>query len=375
VDRLERLVNLLVALLDTPRPLSREELRERVGGYNADEANFRRNFERDKERLREIGIPVVTEPMDPRLPDGPVGYRVPRDLYELPDPGLDEREMAALTLATSNVAFEGSGQGAVAMALLKLAAANPVPTAAEVSGEDVPASARPRALAPERGAPGSDGVEGGEAGRAREAGKAARHAHPQDGRGALAPLVDMPVGPDLASFFSAVTQRRPVQFVYHGVARRVDPYRLSFREGKWYLSGFDYSRGGERVFRADRVTGPVEVGAAAAKFDRPEGRLSGPPPPWRLGDDEELLVELRVDAAQAGWARHAVGEEAAAVDEPDGSVRLKVPVTNRRAFRTFVLGLLEHAEVLGPPEVREEIAQWLRDIAAGGGASATRGSN
>ncbi len=65
MDRLERLVNLVVALLDTRRPLTREELRERVGGYTDDEDNFRRNFERDKDLLRQMGIPVVTEAARP----------------------------------------------------------------------------------------------------------------------------------------------------------------------------------------------------------------------------------------------------------------------------------------------------------------------
>ena len=69
MDRLERLVNLVVALLDTRRPLSRQEVRQRVGGDSDDEDNFHRNFERDKELLRQMGIPVVTEPIDPARPE------------------------------------------------------------------------------------------------------------------------------------------------------------------------------------------------------------------------------------------------------------------------------------------------------------------
>ena len=44
---------------------------------------------------------------------------------------------------------------------------------------------------------------------------------------------------------------------------------------------------------------------------------------------------------------------------PDGSVVLRFPVTNRAGFRSFVLGFLEHAEVLGPPDLREELITWL----------------
>ncbi len=123
MDRLERLVNLVVALLDTRRPLSRQEVRQRVGGYSEDEDNFHRNFERDKDLLRQMGIPVVSEPIDPSRPDAGTGYRVPRDLYELPDAGLDEDELVALGLAASAVAFEGMAQSSTTTALWKLAGA------------------------------------------------------------------------------------------------------------------------------------------------------------------------------------------------------------------------------------------------------------
>jgi hypothetical protein len=83
VDRLERLVNLVAALLDSERPLTREELRTRVGGYAADDEAFRRNFERDKDALRRMGMPVVAEPLERDPGEEQVGYRVPRDRYEL----------------------------------------------------------------------------------------------------------------------------------------------------------------------------------------------------------------------------------------------------------------------------------------------------
>ena len=47
---------------------------------------------------------------------------------------------------------------------------------------------------------------------------------------------------------------------------------------------------------------------------------------------------------------------------PDGSVVLAGHVTNRSAFRSFVLGFLDHAEVLGPPELRAEMVSWLEAL-------------
>ena len=227
MDRLERLVNLVVALLDTRRPLSRQELRQRVGGYSDDEDNFHRNFERDKDLLRQMGIPVVTEPIDPARPEAGTGYRVPRDLYELPDPGLDEDELVALGLAASAVAFEGVGAEA----------------------------RRPR---PCGSWPGASG-----AGSSRARPPVA----PPGG-----PLADVPVDEAVATLFAGVTERRVVRFGYNGLRRGGStPTRLSYREGQWYLAGFDHGREAERLFRTDRIGGPVELEGAAGAFAPPAG--------------------------------------------------------------------------------------------------------
>jgi predicted DNA-binding transcriptional regulator YafY len=317
VDRLERLVNLVAALLSADRPMSREELRTRVGGYADDDEAFRRNFERDKDVLRQMGMPLVLEALDPIQPDGPQGYRIPRDRYELPDPGLAEDELAALHLAASAVAVEGAwGKSASTTALWKLGAAG------DVSSVD---SAR-TTVSP-------------------------------------AAFAELPGGEPLAVLFGAVAARQRVRFDYRGETRDVDPWRLSYRNGQWYLAGFDHARGDSRTYRLDRMArAPEPVGEPGA-FARPAGGGGAPPPPWLLGDEDEVVAELLVDPIQADWVGGAVGPEAVAERRPDGSVLLKLPVTNRRAFRSFVLGFLDHAEVLGPPVLREDVIGWLSGLA------------
>ena len=39
-------------------------------------------------------------------------------------------------------------------------------------------------------------------------------------------------------------------------------------------------------------------------------------------------------------------------------------VTNWPAFRSFVIGFLDHAEVLGPPDQRAEMVTWLSAVAS-----------
>ena len=326
MDRLERLVNLVAALLDADRPLSRDEVRVRVGGYSDDNDAFRRNFERDKDLLRQMGMPLTVEPLDTGRPEGPTGYRIPRDRYQLPDPGLADDELAALHLAASAVDIEGAwGRSAATTALWKLAAA----TGERGSGHPAEAAAPPMAV----------------------------------------PTLELPAGERVAVLFGAIADRRRVRFGYRGGdLREIDPWRLSFRNGQWYLAGFDHSRDESRTFRLDRIeTMPEPVGAAAA-FDRPPAASAAPPPAWQLGEDEQIVATLLVDATQAEWAVGAVGAGATAPPperRSDGSVVLTVPVTNMAAFRGFVLGFLDHAEILGPPELVDDMVSWLRSQAVG----------
>lgn len=311
MDRLERLVNLVAALIDTPRPLSRAEIGERIEGYSSDPDAFRRNFERDKDLLRQMGLPVVTE-----IPEGgsgeDAGYRIPRELYELPDPGLDEAELAALRLAASVVQMEGEWSDALVLALRKL---------------------------------------GGAA---------------DDGAGRVSPgQAAVPSEAAAAAAFAAVGERRQVRFTYRGEDRLVDPWRLSFHRGHWYLAGLDHGRGEERLFRLDRVDGQLEAVGPPAAFARPTVAEASPPPPWRMGDDEEQLARVWFDAEQATWAAQQLGPAATMEPHPDGSATFEVAVTNAAALRSFVLGYLDHAEILGPPELRESMVDWLSSIGAG----------
>jgi proteasome accessory factor B len=312
VDRLERLVNLVAALLDANRPLTRDEVRSRVGGYAEDDEAFRRNFERDKDLLRQMGMPLVLEPLDPLRPDSPVGYHIPRDRYELPDPGLADDELAALHLAASAVELEGAlGREAATTALWKLAA--------------TPGVGSERVAAPA--------------------------------------VAEVPADARVTVVFGAVAGRQRIRFRYRDTDREVDPWRLSYRKGQWYLAGWDHGRQDSRTYRLDRLQGdPVPVGEPGA-FARPIRTDAGTPPPWQLGDDDEVVAEVLVDATQADWAAAEVGEAAVAERWPDGSIVLKLAVTNNEALRSFVLGFLDHAEVLGPPALRDQMIGWLLQVA------------
>ena len=84
---------------------------------------------------------------------------------------------------------------------------------------------------------------------------------------------------------------------------------------------------------------------------------------WEHGVEEVVTGRVLVDAAVAKWALQHVGPDHVVEERPDGAVVMELPVTNRAAFRSFVLGFLDHAEVLDPPELRAEIVDWLTELA------------
>ena len=107
---LERLLNLLACLLTAERPVPAEEIRYTVAGYeNKTDEAFHRMFERDKDLLREMGIPLELQPTD--VWEVEFGYVLPPDEYQLEDPGLTDEERTALWLAVQIVRLGGQPQG------------------------------------------------------------------------------------------------------------------------------------------------------------------------------------------------------------------------------------------------------------------------
>lgn len=303
--KLERLLNLTALLLDTPRPITADQIRSQLEVYPSDEAAFRRAFERDKDELRSMGIPLRVEKVPGTMP-AIDGYRIPREEYALRDPGLTTAELAALHLAASAVQVEGlpATEG-----LLKLGG-----IVADGSTSDL-------------------GIH-------------------------VAPL---PADPNLAILFAAVSARHAVTFRYNDEDRTVDPYRLDFQRGRWYLSGYDHARADERNFRLDRIASAVESGGGST-FAPPEttvpGRARGA---WELGAEEPVRAVVRIEGPAVRWAVQHLGPDQ--VRSVDDAAIVELPVTNRAAFRSFVLSFLEHAEVLEPADLRAEIVEWLESIA------------
>ena len=303
--KLERLLNLTAALLNIERLLPASEIASKVAGYASGKEAFRRTFERDKSELRQMGIPITTGTVPGS--DPPVeGYRIhPRDYY-LEDPDLAADERAALHLAARTVRLEGTS---IETAFWALGGRPP---------EEDPA--------PE--------------------------------------LAVIPFNEHLAVLYRAINERSAISFRYRGASRSVEPMRLHFTRGHWYLGGQDRARAAWRHFRLDRIA-ELEVGQAGAFVPHPEPAGSLERPPWEIGG-EEWTAQIDVDADVADWALGQVGQDTAREPHPDGSLRLQLPVANADALVDFVLGLLDRAELVGPPELRQKLLERVRACAATG---------
>ena len=305
LDRLERLTDLVLVLLHARHPVTLDEIAHEVPGYPEGREARRQAFERDKRLLREEGIPVVTEPVSG---DQQYGYRIDPDSLYLADLKLAPDEQAALHLAVAGVHLgDPSGRNA----LLKLGA---------------------------------------------------------HGLADVRPVASLPPLPALVPLHDALQRRAVTTFTYRGESRRLAPWSLHFHHGRWYVVGWDYDREAGRTFRVDRMDDlpeALESGSAVL----PEGvdpSTDVPEEPWRPGDGEAAEALVLVDPIEAWRVGEELGDGAVDHRRDDGSVVVRLQVTSEASARSWVLGLLDHAELLEPEDLRSSLVDWLRRTAEAG---------
>ena len=183
LDRLERVTDLVLVLLNAPQPLTLDAIANQVPGYPAEHAARRQAFERDKRLLRDEGIPVVTQRLEGAEQ---YGYLIERDSFYLPDLELEADEQVALHLAVAGVHLgDPSGRDA----LMKLGAS---------------------------------------------------------GLGDVRPVAALVPSAALIELYEAVRTRATARFAYRGEPRLVAPVGLRFRFGHWYLVAWDLERAAHR---------------------------------------------------------------------------------------------------------------------------------
>jgi proteasome accessory factor B len=309
----ERLLNLVICLLSTRRPLTKAQIRQSVPQYaeHTCDESFERMFERDKDELRETGIPLVTATADP-LFDDDIGYRVDRDAYALPQIDFEPDELAVLGLA-SRVWQQASLAGPATRALTKLTSL---------------------------GAPQDDGSLIGLEPRIRTA------------------------EPAFDALWAAVRDRTPVTFDYRTsgtgqlATRQVEPWSVTSWRGRWYLTAHDRDREAVRVFRLSRVQGPVRRIGPAGQYQVPVERVRSV-----MFDNESEQSPERAEIRVAVGTSHGLRRRALSVSSAEsGTEVLVVEYGDTEVIADELAMLGPSAVVLAPAHLRETVLRRLRAV-------------
>ncbi|OBH14675.1 MULTISPECIES: YafY family protein [unclassified Mycobacterium] len=322
-SKVERLVNLVIALLSTRGYISAEKIRSSVAGYaeSPSAEAFSRMFERDKNELRDLGIPLEVGRASAAEPTE--GYRINRDAYSLPPVELTADEAAAVAVATQlweSPELVTATQGA----LLKLRAAG-----VDVDPMEMGA---PVAIASPAGVPGLRGSE------------------------------DV-----LGILLSAIDSRQAVQFPHRPSRaepysmRTVEPWGVVTQKGRWYLVGHDRDRDATRTFRLSRIGSEVRPIGPPGAVVVPEGV-----------DLRQIVARTIAETPTGGQARVWVADGRATalrragrttgareLAGRDGEV-IEIDIGSSDRLARDIAGYGPDAVVLEPQSLREDVLARLR---------------
>lgn len=309
------MLDLVIALTHTRHRLTKAQIQATVRGYGdaATTEAFERMFERDKQSLRDLGIPLVT--LTDAVHEDEVGYRIDTASYELPDINLSAAQMGVLSVAAQ--VWQDSGfAGAARRGLTKLRAVTE-------SGAEQAQSAVMRRRGPD---------------------------------------------PVIADLLDAIAERAPISFRYRAansgvVARRqVQPWRVYAQDRGWYLEGHDIERDAARSFRTSRIVGSLTRSGPPGSFNPPSNRQ--PPTP-----DPSISVRLAVRPGTAAALR-ARGEVVETVADPDGGLRevLTMSVADLDTLASDIAAYGESVVALAPLSLQQATMRRLQAVAALGEA-------
>ncbi|MDP9984122.1 proteasome accessory factor C [Pseudarthrobacter oxydans] len=317
-SRTERLLNLLIALLNTTYGLRRSELREKVyHDTSSTDVAFGRMFERDKGELRRFGFDVETVTDKGWGSDDPATtrYRIGKDSNRLPDVSLTPAECTVLMLAAQ--LWEHAALGSAALnAVRKLQASGGLVDA------ELPAGVQPRIR---------------------------------------------PAGQAFEDLVAAMHAQHPVSFRYLAGStgkeeeRLVEPWGLGNRFGQWYLVAHDRARGDKRFFRLSRVTSAVTV---------LEKESFTPPSDFNVRAELAGLAELPVRSAAVdvrpgrlrGLRKRALPVPAADTGAglpATGRDRLSVPFRDVETLAEELASYGPLAVAVSPPELVSSVRRRL----------------
>ncbi len=334
-EKLIRQLSLISYLMAERRPVTALEIRRDVEGYSGmNEDAFARRFYADRAELESLRIQLTVEkPIDGVAEQE--NYSLRPENFHLPAIEFSDQELAALQTALSLLDGEFAYAEPLRLALQQITWGRPSPLRAPEQ--------RSVAL-------GITASAGGQELSLR-----------------------------LAKIETAIFRNKTITFDYYTMerdevgARRVDPYHLLFQGGQFYLLGRSHERRAVRVFRLSRIRGKVSYATKAEHdFRRPsdfDPREYADRAEWQFGEQQgvaEILISERIawqierHFGRFGEISTPDGESGGEGDGAESGERiLATPYASPRMLISWVLGLGEHARVLAPPALSEELERRL----------------
>jgi proteasome accessory factor C len=323
-EKLIRQLSLISYLMAERRPVTALEIRRDVEGYSGmNEDAFARRFYADRAELESLGIQLtVDKPADGAAEQE--NYSLRAENFHLPAIAFSDTELAALQASLGLLDGEFAYAEPLRLALQQITWGRPSPL-------DAPEQ-RSVALGITASAGGHE------------------------------------LSQRLAKIETAIFRSKTITFEYHSLerdevgVRRVDPYQLLFRGGQFYLLGHAHERAAERVFRLSRIRGKVSFATKAEHdFHRPadfDPRKYAHCAEWQFGE-QQGTAEVGVSERIAWLVERHFGRYGEVRPADGGDLVLLTPYAQERTLISWVLGLGEHARLLGPPELAEELQRRL----------------
>jgi len=366
IQNTQRWLDLVAYLVGRRMPATVDEIMEKVPAYaqklagsDTDRDTVRRMFERDKDGLRDAGIPIESVEMPVDFGAGKVdAYVLLKKNFHLPYLRI------VADAAGQDVAGSGARipRGAKQVSLREdecRTAFHALESVAEIPSFPL----RPEARSAWR--------------------KLSFDLVPPPG-GAAVLYADRSNSAELTDWTRILTEallaRKTVRFKYHGIYRgtptdrHVRPYGLLFQHGHWYLVGHDENRDDVRVFRVERMEEPRPNSKQphTADYDIPEEfslEEFRDREAWELGSGEDGVLEARVkfEFPLSLWAERNGFGELKSEDEQGNAIR-KFEIRQVDPFLRWILSQRGEARIVEPPELVERVTDLAREVMAVYGA-------
>jgi proteasome accessory factor C len=328
-EKLIRQLSLISYLMAERRPVTALDIKRDVEGYSGmNEDAFARRFYADRSELESLRIPLTVEkPIDGVAEQE--NYSLRPENFHLPPIEFTDTELAALQTALSLLDGEFAYAEPLRLALQQITWGRPSPLA----GPEQQAVA----LAITASAGGHE------------------------------------LSQRLVKIETAIFRHKTITFDYYTMerddvgTRKVNPYHLLFRGGQFYVLGYSHERGALRVFRLSRIRGKVAYASKAEHdFKRPldfDPRGYANRADWQFGDTAgraEILIAERIAwQIERHFGRYG---EIRPAEDGSGDRIFATDYANDRQLISWVLGLGEHARVLGPSELAAELRRRVELI-------------